>query len=187
MGVNPRCVTADRTMKDMVMPESGPNHVNASTTAMAAGVATSVPLSLATEDGLSWIARVLSDKARRIRVVSLLVAIFAMSMGDLYMTVTYASQVGLIEMNPLARTLMQGESHAPIIIFKIGTVTLATMLLFKVRHTRVGELACWAAMVGLLWLTIRWAEYNKAMEDLTPGIHTLANVEAGNWVELGGK
>jgi hypothetical protein len=118
-------------------------------------------------------------------VITLLVAIFAMSMGDLYMTVTYASQVGMIEMNPLARALMRGDSHTPIILFKFATVGIATVLLFKVRGTRVGELACWAGLVGLLWLTIRWVEYNKAMVELTPALHTLANVESGSWVEIG--
>lgn len=167
------------------MPEMGSNPGGGHTAAIAGGVAPTDQIGQVAEQSLSWISRVLSDQARRIRVVSLLVAIFAMSMGDLYMTVTYASQVGMIEMNPLARALMQGESHAPIIIFKLATVTLATMLLFKVRQTRVGELACWAGMVGLLWLTIRWAEYNKAMEELTPAIHTLANVEPGSWVEMG--
>lgn len=169
------------------MTNGGPSQEAGCAAAIAGGVAVTDSVGQATERSLTWVARVLSDEARRIRVVSLLVAIFAMSMGDLYMTVTYASQVGMIELNPLARALMQGESHAPIVIFKLGTVTLATLLLFKVRRTRVGELACWAGMVGLLWLTIRWSQYNKAMEELTPAIHSLANVDPGNWVEMGGE
>lgn len=183
--MNRACVTADRTMKDVVMAENGLSHAVGLNPAIAGGVAATDSLGQATEQSLTWISRVLSDKARRIRVITLLVAIFAMSMGDLYMTVTYASQVGMIEMNPLARALMRGDSHMPIILFKLATVGIATFLLFKVRATRVGELACWAGMVGLLWLTIRWVDYNKAMVELTPALHTLANVEAGSWVEMG--
>jgi hypothetical protein len=171
-------------MKEVVMAENGSGHAVGLKPAIASGVAATDSLGQATEQSLSWVSRVLSDKARRIRVVTLLVAIFAMSMGDLYMTVTYASQVGMIEMNPLARALMRGDSHVPIILFKLATVGISTGLLFKVRGTRVGELACWAGLVGLLWLTIRWVDYNKAMVELTPALHTLANVEAGSWVEI---
>lgn len=126
----------------------------------------------------------LTERARGWRVVTLMIAIIAMSIGDLFMTLTYARSIGMVELNPLARYLMQAPSPAYIIMYKLGSVLIASAILFKARSTRVGELGSWLAFFGLLWLTIRWVEYSEAMVFITGHVHYFANVEQHNWVEM---
>lgn len=126
----------------------------------------------------------LTERARGRRVVTLLIAIVAMSIGDLLMTLTFARSIGMVELNPLARFLMQAPSPAYIIVYKLSSVLIASAILFMARKTRVGELGSWLAFFGLLWLTIRWLEYSEAMVFITGQVHYFANVEQSNWVAM---
>ena len=134
---------------------------------------------------LTFIQGLMTAQARAWRVLTLLVAVAAMSLGDLIMTLTYAQSIGMVELNPLARFLMQSSSPLYIILYKLGSVMIACLILFVARKTRVAELGTWLAFFGLLWLTMRWVQYSEAMVDISGHVHHLANVEKENWVEMG--
>ena len=131
-----------------------------------------------------WWNRLTSDEARAYRVVFLLLGIAAMSVGDLILTLTYATSIGMVELNPLARLLMQHATTSYIVTFKLLSVSIACGLLFFTRRARVCELATWAAFFGLFWLTMRWVQYNDAMQHITSDVHLLVNSEPRNWVEI---
>ncbi len=135
---------------------------------------------------VSVLRELMTERARGWRVVTLLIAIAAMSIGDLLMTLTFARSIGMVELNPMARFLMQAPSPAYIIVYKMSSVLIACAILFMARKTRVGELGSWLAFFGLLWLTIRWLEYSEAMVIITGHLHYFANVEQSNWVEMPG-
>ena len=86
---------------------------------------------------LTFLQGLMTAQARAWRVLTLLVAVAAMSLGDLIMTLTYAQSIGMVELNPLARFLMQSSSPVYIILYKLGSVMIACLILFVARKTRV--------------------------------------------------
>jgi hypothetical protein len=101
-----------------------------------------------------------SDPAARARrVVLLLVAITVMSAADLALTLIYATTIGMVESNPIARLVMAHNSPELLGVWKGSTVVVAGVILFLARRHRTAELAAWLASVALLWLMLHWAQY----------------------------
>ncbi len=125
-----------------------------------------------------------SAGARAHRAVPILAAIAAMNIADLVFTLTYATSIGMGELNPLARLLMQHASVPAIVLFKLATVSLGCGLLYYTRRSAWSELASWIGFFGLLLLTIRWVEYTNIMQGITSNIHVLAATQPAEWVEL---
>ena len=121
---------------------------------------------------------------RGLRVCFLLVPILAMSIADLYLTLTYLRGPGMGEGNPIARWVMSANCVWALGAFKMGLVTLSCALLFKARHRLSGELASWLCCAVMVWLTLQWREYSEQMSALTPIIHHLATAPSGDWVRF---
>lgn len=110
------------------------------------------------------------DPARRVtRVYALLAMIVLMSIADLAMTLTYTTSVGMVEVNPLARLIMQHGSAWSIVVWKFTTVSLAVWILFNLARLRIAEIASWLCALMLAWLMATWWVY-------TSEAHTLASV-----------
>lgn len=101
---------------------------------------------------------VLLDRSTRVRI--LLAAVIAMSFVDLDMTLVYARTTGMVEHNPIAREIMSTGSVWLLILWKLVTVSIAVVLLNRVRRHASGELGAWLCMGVLCWLTVRWVDYN---------------------------
>lgn len=132
----------------------------------------------------SFLTRVASPEARTIRIALLLTAVACMSLGDLYMTLTYATTVGMIESNPLARLLMVHLGAGALIAFKVAMLLLTLLLLWKMRARRCAELGAWCCFVILLWLTIRWVNYNALMAEFSVIDLHMAQVFEPRWVRI---
>lgn len=126
---------------------------------------------------------------RRWRVLVLLTLVVALSAADLYLTVMYTSTIGMPELNPLARALLRHGSVLDLVLWKLGSVTLCTGILFRLRDRRSAELGAWVAFVALALLTMQWMAYARIHEDIAvmnPGIdYRMAAAYEPNWVELG--
>lgn len=126
-----------------------------------------------------------SERARGIRTITVLIAVALLSLGDLYMTLAFATSVGMIENNPIARAVMAIGHPNLLIYWKLATVGATTLLIFRCRRSRVGELGGWLCLAILLWLTLRWQTYSDAMPELTRHLPKIANVESERWVVIG--
>lgn len=124
------------------------------------------------------------NRSRRPRVVVLLVAVLAMSIADLVMTLTYATSVGMIELNPLARAMMHGGTAVELIAWKLATVLLGTGILYFIRHTRGGEVGAWVCALVLGALTAHWINYNREAPLLTREINAISGGEGTNFVQM---
>lgn len=126
--------------------------------------------------------------SRRWRVLVLLTLVVALSATDLYLTVMYASTIGMPELNPLARTLLRHGSALDLVLWKLGSVTLCIGILFRLRDRRSAELGAWIAFALLVLLTRQWMEYARIHDDIAvmnPGIdYRMAAAYEPNWVEL---
>lgn len=131
---------------------------------------------------LSPLRHATSEQARSERVIMLLVATLLMSLGDLYMTLTMVTSVGMLEANPISRLVMEQNSPALVIAWRVGTVLFGISILVYFRRLARAELASWVCFFALLALTLYWIQYIDALSILTPGYESLAQGGHAEWI-----
>lgn len=100
-----------------------------------------------------------SDPAARRarRVVLLLAVLWILNAFDLACTIMAQSNSHFNELNPFAQRILD-QLHE-LIIFKIGAVFFASVVLFTYRHRRLVELSCWALGAVYVTLSFIWVRY----------------------------
>lgn len=108
------------------------------------------------------------------RVSLLILAIIMMGAVDLYCTLTYMRSVGMIEVNPIARYLVEVGGAGMLLSFKFGTMALSALVLFLARRHPRTEAHCWLGFGILLALMAHWVHYNATVPSITSEIVNLA-------------
>jgi hypothetical protein len=135
----------------------------------------------------AFFAALLAPGYRASRVGTLLCGIVLLSLADLYMTLVHLLNFGMLEANPVARSIMQYGSPAALIIWKLITVGMAVGILFFARHRRLAEWAALFCCGVLVWLTGRWVVYNMQVGHWTADMHAIAGVNPPGWVTMAGE
>ena len=118
-----------------------------------------------------------SDVSRRAqRVILALIAVLLMSLADLGLTITYATSIGMVEKNPVARAVMAWNSPAALAAWKCSTVFVGVAILFALRRYRRAEVGAWVCVAALLALSFHWVEYNQTIMSVLPAAAELAHV-----------
>lgn len=126
-----------------------------------------------------------SFKVRRSRrVLSLSALVVAMGVTDLCCTLAYLRGVGMVELNPLARFLIEHGGALSLGCFKALSLVICVGLLVRLRARRQAEIAAWVCVAVMVALTIHWANYNAAVAQLTPYLTGVFTPDAA-WVRLG--
>lgn len=123
-------------------------------------------------------------RGRTCRVIALIFTIVLLSLADLYITLIYLHSGGMGEANPVARWIMGHGSPTLLAVWKLATVLLAGVILYKTRRTRTAEIGAWVCVVLLTWLTIRWVRYSDEVGAMTSQIQNLSEVEHSRWVTM---
>lgn len=121
---------------------------------------------------------------RSLRVWLLVLTIIALSLGDLWMTLTYLTSVGMGEANPVARLVMAYNSPNLLAAWKCASVALACLIFVFARKRLSSEIACWCCVGVLALLTVRWAQYATESAKLTPVLHAAHQYDGGQWVQM---
>lgn len=129
--------------------------------------------------------RAADPRARTTRMILLLITLVALSLADLHLTLTYATSVGLLESNPIARAVMALGCADLLSVWKMGCVALACAILFAARRSRWSEPAAWFCVLLLVWLTFRWAAYIAEMDSITSALAAMRENGDPKWVMLG--
>jgi hypothetical protein len=117
------------------------------------------------------------------RVTVLLGATLAMSLADLAMTLTYATSVGMMEVNPIARAVMSTGSPWMLTLWKVATAGLGLGILFYFRRLPKSEIASWLCFGVMTALTIHWIGFNKEVAACGDEYAALANcTDNPSWV-----
>jgi hypothetical protein len=104
----------------------------------------------------------LAEVNRSERVTWLLGGVIALSLVDLFLTMTYLTTVGMSEGNPIAVWLLHTtDSVWPLALYKLATVAVCVSLLYHNRNKRQSELASWCAMMILVALSVWWNHYSR--------------------------
>lgn len=118
------------------------------------------------------------------RVIALLAAVVILSLADLYMTLTHAMSVGMLEQNPVARMIMAYGSPQGLIAWKLLTVGFAVWVMYRLRARPSAELGAVFCVAVLTWLTCRWTTYNDQVAQLTEDLRGLDTLTEPAWVTM---
>ncbi len=103
----------------------------------------------------------LAVQARSRRVTLLVLATIVMGVADLVFTLTYMQSVGLIETNPIARSMINLGGADQLIRYKLFTIALSAGILYLLRTHRAAERCAWLCALTLAALSAHWLEYNS--------------------------
>ncbi|MDX2130787.1 MAG: DUF5658 family protein [Planctomycetota bacterium] len=126
----------------------------------------------------------LSEPARCVRVTSLLVGTACMSLADLYMTLLFATHVGMLESNPVARMVMAHDSPALVVLWKVALTVFGVGVLFYSRRKRHAEIATWLVFAVLCGLMAHWLLFTEAAREAGADYHLIAMSGDARWVEF---
>jgi hypothetical protein len=108
------------------------------------------------------------------RILLILMGVVILSLADLAITLAYLRANWMMEANPIAAYLIKTTQSAWLLAwYKIITVAVCVALLYRVRHSRAGEVAAWCALAILCIMSIMWRSYSNHLDD--PQIIVLAH------------
>lgn len=109
---------------------------------------------------------IVHTRARRVTLLVIVTAVLGLL--DLAFTLTYASSIGMIELNPLARMLIGLGGAGELIRFKLFTIALSGGTLYLIRHRKGAELCAWLSLAVLVGLSFHWVRYTHLAETIGP-------------------
>jgi len=122
--------------------------------------------------------------ARARRVILLVLAMTAMNLADLTLSLTYMRSIGMYEANPLAREMIAIGGADQLVRYKLFLTILSGGLLYLLRRHRFAEQAAWASVGVLLLLTMHWGHYNNEVVRQPHVDAAILSVDSA-WVYLG--
>jgi len=120
---------------------------------------------------------------RTIRVSMLLLVIAAISLGDLYLTLTFLKSGGMNEGNPIARYIMSFDCQWLLSAWKVLLTMSACGILLGCRKARSAEIAAWFGVAVMVWLAFRWHEYAYFAPDAAASV-LRSQFQPHDWVSL---
>jgi hypothetical protein len=136
----------------------------------------------------SWfglaLARSFSAEGRARRVTILLVATALMCLGDLALTLTYVTSMGMVENNPIARAVMEHNSPGFVVVWKLATMAIGLGILFWARRTKGAEVATWLCFLIMCALCVHWLGFAMAVSNLSPEYAAMAALDDPRWVSM---
>ena len=128
------------------------------------GEAIAMPLVSPPGRGCGW--AWLGVEGRPRRVVVLLVGVVLLSLADLLITLAYVQANWMMEANPLAAWIIRHTESASVGLttvalgaFKIGTMSVCVLVLYRLRRFVAGEVAAWTAVGVLAIMSVMWHHY----------------------------
>jgi hypothetical protein len=112
-----------------------------------------------------------------------LTLIAGFSVIDLVLTSHLVTHGGMFELNPLARAVMtEFGATWPLAFFKLGTVSLATGILYRLRRFRQAEMGAWLATAALAAVMVTWWMYLGETGWTTPDSVRDLSAQDAHWV-----
>lgn len=112
-------------------------------------------------------------QARARRVAMLVAAVVVLSIADLYFTLIFLLNTGMIEANPVARLVIQQGSPWLLAVWKLALVLVPAGIFLAFRTRRLAEAGAWVCFIALAALTVQWKVYTDRIHEMTPYISIL--------------
>ena len=102
------------------------------------------------------------------RTGELLLAVWLLSLADLFFTIWAHLFTPFREMNPIAGVMLGRGLIPSLIIYKLTVTLLGTAIFWRVRHDSKARFALWGVVMVYVLLAIRWGDYTqRASAELT--------------------
>ena len=121
-------------------------------------------------------------RARRVTILALAAA--TLGLLDLAFTLTYLRSIGMVELNPLARSMIALGGAGQLVRFKLFTIALSSGMLYLIRRRPGAEACAWISLGVLLILSLQWVRYTRLTEELGPTLIAQSATPDHRWVEI---
>lgn len=111
-------------------------------------------------------------KTRPSRMVFMLGILWTLSLADLGFTLWAHLWTPFVEGNPLAAKLLSSGMYCSVVLLKLVTTGVVTVIFWRLRQLARGESAMVLVVAGMLYLTWLWTNY------------TAQAVQERAWVEV---
>ena len=113
------------------------------------------------------------------RTGELLLAVWLLSLADLFFTIWAHLFTPFREMNPIAGAMLgRGLIHS-LIIYKLTVTLLGTAMFWRVRHHPKARLALFGVLIVYVLLAMRWGDYTqRASVEVSQGIQSVAAAQS---------
>lgn len=122
------------------------------------------------------------DRPRRVTLLVILSAV--LGLFDLSHTLAYMRGAGMMELNPLARMMVDLGGAQQLIIFKLFTIATSCGILYLLRRTRQAELCAWMSFAALAVLAAHWINYNGHVIEVAAFADATVFAQDPRWVAL---
>ena len=111
-----------------------------------------------------------ANGARSRRIACLIFTVWVLCLADLSFTLWAHWFTPFHELNPLARSLLEGDRLSSLVAFKLAMTAGGTGIFWLCRRRRTAEVATWAVVVAYVMLAVQWSTYTQAaMVELARG------------------
>jgi hypothetical protein len=125
-----------------------------------------------------------SPALRSQRVTILLFATCLMGLADLALTLTFVTTVGMLELNPLARSVMEHNSPVLVVAWKLATMVLGLGILYWARRNKGAEIGTWVCFAVMAALSIHWFTFTGAVSSMEADYATMAAVDDPRFISI---
>jgi uncharacterized protein DUF5658 len=96
------------------------------------------------------------------RTGELLLALWVLSIADLFFTIWAHVFTPFQEMNPIADALLGRGLIPSLIIYKLTVTLLGTAIFWRVRNHAKARFALWGLVFVYMLLAVRWSDYTNS-------------------------
>ena len=115
-------------------------------------------------------------------VTYIVLTVIAAGILDLWLTVHAMSGPGMIELNPIARLLVE-QSLGALITFKLLMISINAIPMWLWRHRRIAQVASIVSLAIMLLVLSQWVLWHLATHQLEAEVwRTLA--DDSHWIRL---
>src|SRR5438552_7622892 len=113
------------------------------------------------------------------RTAELLLALWLLSLADLFFTIWAHWFTPFREMNPIAGALLGRGLIPSLIIYKLTVTLLGTAIFWRVRNHTKARFALFGVVIVYVLLAMRWGDYTqRASAELSTGPQAVAGAQS---------
>jgi len=129
-----------------------------------------------------WARALQMDRPRRVTTLLLLTVL--LGLFDLSHTLSYMRGPGMMELNPIARIMIDLGGARQLVLFKLFTIATSCGILYLLRRHRQAEICAWISLAALAFLAAHWLNYNGHVIEVAAFADATAFANDPRWVTL---
>jgi hypothetical protein len=130
------------------------------------------------------VSQAFTPDSRAQRVTILLFATCLMCLADLALTLTFVTSIGMVEANPLARSVMEHGSPSLVVLWKLTTMAVGLGILFWARRSKGAELGTWICFLVMAALSFHWFSFTGEVTQPDSDYAQIASLDDPRFISI---